>query len=381
MTFARMMTENFTLPRPLCDSLQHLSQSHFSGRLDIQIASATPWQCFFRFGRLIYVSGGSNAQRRWRMHLNQVCPMLDWQSFTQDFPTQTADATWEYQTLCTMVKQGYLTGESAVALVRSLMAEVLFDAACSPELSFESDSQNRLDVQFTLFSVDTALESLCTRLTDWKESGFSTWPPLYYAPLLTKPAVVSLPKQLLELLNGQQTFREVAASLRLDVTEMLKILMPFIQQGAIDAVEVVDFGNRSPAIPSKAAAQQAPLIVCIDDSPACQIVENIVTKAGYRFLAIQDPLQATKVLKQAQPALILLGLITPGIDGHALCLQLRKSEPFKQLPIIVLSGNDSLIERLRAKMAGATGFCNKPIETPKDLLSLIGKHLVQKVSR
>ncbi len=308
--------------------------------------------------------------------------MLDWQSFTQDFPTQTADATWEYQTLCTMVKQGYLTGESAVALVRGLMAEVLFDAARSPELSFESDSQNRLEVQFTLFSVDTALESLRTRLTDWEESGFSTWPPLYYAPLLTKPAVVSLPKQLLELLNGQQTFWEVAAFLRLDVTEILKLLMPFIQQGAIDAVEVVDFGSRSTAIPSKAAAQQAPLIVCIDDSPVvCQIVENILTKAGYRFLAIQDPLQAIKALEQERPALILLDLIMPGMGGHALCLQLRKSELFKQVPIIVLSSNDSLIERLRAKMAGATDFCNKPLEAPKDLLSLIGKHLVQKVSR
>lgn len=376
-----MITENSTSPRFLFDSLQRLSQTQFSGRLDIQPASATPWQCFFRFGRIIYVSGGSNAHRRWRMHLNQVCPMLDWQSFIQDFPTHTADATWEYQTLCTMVKQGYLTGESAVALVRGLMAEVLFDAACSPELSFESDSQNRLGVQFTLFSVDTALESLRTRLTDCKESSFSTWPPLYYAPMLSKSAVVSLPQRLLELLNGQQTFWEVATSLRLDVTEVFKLLMPFIQQGAIDVVEVEDLGNRSTAIPAKAAAQRAPLIVCIDDSPiVSQIVENIVTKAGYRFLAIQDPLQAIKVLEQAQPALILLDLIMPGMGGHALCLTLRKNELFKQVPIIILSSNGSLIERLRAKTAGATDFCNKPIEAPKDFLSLIGKHLVQKVS-
>ncbi len=164
MTFTRIITENPTLPASFLSVLHKLSQTQFSGRLDIQNGLAAPWQYFFRFGRLVYVSGGPNAQRRWRTQLLKVCPLLDWQSFKQDFPVQSDHATWEYQTLCTMVDRGYLTAESAVELVRNLITEVLCEAVCSRELRFEVDPNNFLDAQFTLFSFKTVLENLRTYL-------------------------------------------------------------------------------------------------------------------------------------------------------------------------------------------------------------------------
>jgi two-component system, chemotaxis family, response regulator PixG len=160
MNPTHMMTENPTLPASLLSTLQKLSQRQFSGRLDVHNDSETPWQYFFRFGRLVYVSGGTNAQQRWRAHLLRVCPMFDWQSFAKDFPAQFNDAAWEYQALCTMVRHGYLTGESAVELVRDMTTEVLCEAACSRELYFEIDPHNCLEAQFTLFSFKTVLENL-----------------------------------------------------------------------------------------------------------------------------------------------------------------------------------------------------------------------------
>lgn len=137
----------------------------------------------------------------------------------------------------------------------------------------------------------------------------------------------------------------------------------------------------SPAtIQSKVAVQQAPLIVCIDDNPIiCRIIEHIVTHAGYRFLAILDSLQAPQILGQVQPALVLLDLPMVGTNGRGLCIELRKSDLFKQLPIVALTDSNSFIECFRSKMAGATDLCCKPIASPKKVLALIRKHLPGKV--
>ncbi|HEY9880045.1 MAG TPA: response regulator, partial [Leptolyngbyaceae cyanobacterium] len=69
-------------------------------------------------------------------------------------------------------------------------------------------------------------------------------------------------------------------------------------------------------------------------------------------------------------------LIMPGTNGYEICGQLRKVSLFKETPIIILSGNDGLVDQVRARLLGATDFLSKPIE-PVVILSIIQKHLGQ----
>jgi chemotaxis family two-component system response regulator PixG len=51
----------------------------------------------------------------------------------------------------------------------------------------------------------------------------------------------------------------------------------------------------------------------------------------------------------------------PNTNGYEICGQLRKISTFRDTPIIILTGNDGIIDRVRAKMVGATDFLSKPV--------------------
>ncbi|NCQ42456.1 MAG: response regulator, partial [Cyanobacteria bacterium] len=80
-----------------------------------------------------------------------------------------------------------------------------------------------------------------------------------------------------------------------------------------------------------------------------------------------------------KPDLIFLDLIMPNANGYEICSQLRKLTFFKHTPIVILTGNDGLVDRVRAKMVGSTDFISKPVDTAL-VLDTIRKHLKLTVS-
>jgi len=103
-------------------------------------------------------------------------------------------------------------------------------------------------------------------------------------------------------------------------------------------------------------------------------LEKILTTAGYQFLAVQDSLRAIATLLTRKPDLIFLDLVMPNTNGYEICGQLRKVSSFRNTPIIILTGNDGIIDRVRAKMVGASDFLSKPINA-KTVLEVARQHL------
>ena len=65
--------------------------------------------------------------------------------------------------------------------------------------------------------------------------------------------------------------------------------------------------------------QDRPLIACVDDSlMISHMMEQIIGMAGYRFVAVNDPQDAVKVLQSRQPDLIFLDIVMPRINGYDL---------------------------------------------------------------
>ena len=52
----------------------------------------------------------------------------------------------------------------------------------------------------------------------------------------------------------------------------------------------------------------------------------------------------------------------PNTNGYEICTRLRKVSAFRHTPIVILTGNDGVIDRVRAKVVGATDFLTKPIQ-------------------
>lgn len=65
--------------------------------------------------------------------------------------------------------------------------------------------------------------------------------------------------------------------------------------------------------------------------------------------------------------IVVLDLMMPGITGFEVCEQLRNQKSTKQVPILALTGYDTLQNETRIKSAGASGYMAKPFEVDKFL--------------
>ena len=93
-----------------------------------------------------------------------------------------------------------------------------------------------------------------------------------------------------------------------------------------------------------------------------------------KVTAINDPVKASSVIFRLEPDLILLDITMPRINGYKLCGLLRSSHVFDETPIIMVTGNTGMIDKARAKLAGATDYFTKPF-TQEGLMNIIEKHL------
>jgi two-component system, chemotaxis family, response regulator PixG len=67
----------------------------------------------------------------------------------------------------------------------------------------------------------------------------------------------------------------------------------------------------------------------------------------------------------------------PNTNGYEICGKLRKLSCFRHTPIIILTGNDGVVDRVRAKMVGSSDFLSKETVNTKQVLGVINKHLRQ----
>ncbi|MEM9806196.1 MAG: response regulator [Cyanobacteria bacterium P01_D01_bin.56] len=117
------------------------------------------------------------------------------------------------------------------------------------------------------------------------------------------------------------------------------------------------------------------LVVYIEDHQAdSQAMAQIVQNVGHGYANIVDPLHALPQLLELKPQLIFLDLVMPLVNGYELCAQVRRISAFKEIPIIIVTNNDGIADRVRAKVVGASGFLGKPIRE-KRVTRVLEKYL------
>jgi len=168
--------------------------------------------------------------------------------------------------------------------------------------------------------------------------------------------------------------RDLAVQLRTSPLQVVCSLLPYIQSGIFGLVDVPDLLELvNPAnINYDYDHQDRPLIACIDDSlMISHLMEQIITMAGYKFIAVNDPVNAVGILMNRRPDLIFLDIVMPKISGYDLCAQLRRYPEFEQTPIIFLTSSSGIIDRIRAKMVGSSDFLKKTVDADELLQKII----------
>jgi CheY-like chemotaxis protein len=91
---------------------------------------------------------------------------------------------------------------------------------------------------------------------------------------------------------------------------------------------------------SLASASSQPVLIVEDDAPMRMIMRRILEKEGRSVLEAENGRQALEQLHQSRPALILLDLMMPEMDGFQFMARLRQEEQYRAIPVVVVTAKN-----------------------------------------
>ncbi len=105
------------------------------------------------------------------------------------------------------------------------------------------------------------------------------------------------------------------------------------------------------------------LIVVDDDVDIARFVEMNLTLEGYRVLLAHDGEEALALIEQHQPALAIVDLMMPKLDGLQLTMRLRANPLTSAMPIIMLTARGQTADKVMGLTTGADDYLVKPFDT------------------
>ncbi|MFZ4640927.1 MAG: response regulator [Nodosilinea sp.] len=336
------------------------------------------WLVFFANGGLVYAGANDNSLSRLQDHLQAY----DLRAFLPEPRSISAIATLnslEYGTLWLMLEQHLLTLEQGRAILSHMVEETLFDLLDLHHGSFVFQLSPALSPQLMTHSLSNLVTGLTQKMQTWHQLHTQLQSPDQslllvnlegFESCVTDPAYRALGRRL----DGKTSLRQIARFLKQDLVTVAENLLEAIQQDHITV-------KPSQIQPSPVSSRQQgwfarlPRIVCVDDSPTIrETVESMLESHGYEATSIGNPLKALGLLFQLQPDLILCDIAMPGLDGYELCAMLRQASVFRQTPIVMLTGKEAFLDRVKARMVGASDYLTKPFG-PGELIALVEKYV------
>ena len=347
---------------------------------------AQQWKFYFAGGFLLYSVRETHRIRRWLRCTKHYCPDL----INLDMTTPS-DRCWEYETLYRLFTQEKLTSSQAKAILKETLEECLFPLINTPNLkiAWKAIDHNSLNtspyVGLSAEEVRQALKGIYQLYHQLQQMGlsyiFPEMAPRTKSSNLQQRFASESSLNLVAFMDGQITIWDLVIVTKQPLNVVSRLLHYLVQQDEIKLEVVADLAlvpaTPSPPLLDTDSNQVAykPLIACIDDSPTVgKILEEFLSSSGYRLLYIQNPLLGIVTLSEEIPALIFIDIIMPDTNGYNLCQFLRNSETFKDVSIIIMTSGDGVINRTRAKLAGAKDFLGKPF-TQDDVLKMIQKYV------
>lgn len=293
---------------------------------------------------------------------------------------------WDYHLLHYWVEHDHLSTDGLRSICKSVVADILFDVVQAQGTQYQLTQGAGLGWPSAEQWLDPAAlaDQVTERWQAWVDQDLAAYSP-NLAPVIQHPEPIQADvsprvyQTLMQLLDGQRSLRDLAVKFGQEVLPLMQALQPYLKAGWISLVDIADYpaimGDHGPRERASPGHDRPQKIACIDDSPmVCRAMGQVIRSAGYDFLAITEGAKAIPTLLSQKPDMIFLDLVMPETNGYEICEKLRKISRFKHVPIVILSGNDGLVDQVRARLLGATDFLSKPME-PIVIISIIRKHL------
>ncbi|MFQ4135796.1 response regulator [Nodosilinea sp. PGN35] len=336
------------------------------------------WLVFLANGQLVYAGTTDNKLDRLRDHLHRY-------GIDQSLPDPSTTAaiaafnSLEYGTLWALLEQHLITPDQGRAILSHMVHETLFDLLSLHHGAFVFQLSSALSPQLMTHTISDLVAGITQQIQTWHQLHPHLQSP-DQCPVLLAPeafrASVSdqVYQRMVTWMDGKTSIRRIARYLSRDLLSVARSLVPALQQGQISLV-YGPTATSPPPNPQRPGPDRLPRIVCVDDSTTVrQAVERILDGQGYEATSLGNPLKALGLLFQLQPNLILCDITMPELDGYELCAMLRHSSAFRQTPIVMLTGKDGFLDRVKARMVGATDYLTKPFGAG-ELLALVEKYV------
>ncbi len=393
--------------KDLIAEFNHIKADCFSGNLIIQIADTPSWMLYFSGGLLAGISGGIDAIDRWKRNL------------------ALASLNVPLDRLIKSTNDREIFLNSNKIAQECIAKEVLFDI-----IQFSQNKEDRLSYRFIpvsdkntqvqsalpLLEIQPILTATIQAWQQWGKYGLSLYAPSLFPIIQDSTQIGSFDSDkdlqyLIDSIDGTKSLRSLAIQHQKNLIDVVIPLLPLLKlkiinlstskkSGAELAIHTrknigteaaladsgigqstqIEISLPAHSLQERTMTKSIPLIACIDDSLSVYMsMEKIITEYGYRCFGIQDPLRIITGLLKNKPDLIFLDLVMPITNGYEVCEQIRKTPSLAHIPIVILTGSDGLIDRVRTKFVGANSFLGKPIQVAA-VTKMIDKYLEEKRS-
>jgi twitching motility two-component system response regulator PilG len=335
---------------------------------------AQSWFVFFQNGQIIY-AGDSAGRSRLRDYLHRYT--LEHHLDHIGISTIGTLNAPEYGHVWALLERQVLTPAQGRSIVQSMIRETLFDLLSLHQGSFTFEISPPLSPQLTTIEVSSILADTIKQIQEWKQFSPHIQSPdqcpaiieLEHLRSALKPQTFKL---LTTWVDGKTSIRQMARYLNRDILHVARAIYPYVKRGFVQ-INPPTAGKRSEL--SLPEDRHVPRIVCIDDSATIRkAVEFILNHQGYEATGISNPIKALSLVFQLKPDLILCDIAMPELDGYEICTMLRKSTAFRQTPIIMLTGKDGFIDRVKARIVEATDYLTKPFGA-QELTTIVEKYV------
>ncbi len=360
--------------------LQEVANRGITGSLTIQDQedASVSWQVYVTSERLTYATSSMGKEVRLPYLMQRFSPKIDLAELqVEDHPHKS-----EYIHLCQWCRSGRFPLEELRRLLLRCSQEALAQAIAVNRATLQFRKGDQPDPMVLSVPVLEVIGSVKAVMRRWEQvrpqlpSAFARldlnnqrmdhfcehWEQSQTHP---EPVVAEMIRSqqmsaCIRLLSQKITLYEIAHTLKTDPLVVATWLHPLVMA---DTIKVLPFKE----------AERRTVIACIDDSKTVhRQVQLTLQSVGYDVLSITEPSQALTALVRHRPALILMDVNMPEIDGYELSRMLRQSKQLREIPIVMLTGRDGLLDRLQARMLGVTEYLTKPFD-PERLLQVVQK--------
>lgn len=290
--------------------------------------------------------------------------------FAQEKLTNPASARELFEILCKIriltweQIESYFQTQAAITLEQLLPygGQFQFSPAIEFDLSYGEDRRglNWSELKFELARRKDEWATLAPTINSMED-----------APSLSKGGLEAIPHENVRLhakqyIDGKRSIVEIAERCEQDPLQLARSYVTWSQTNWIIFEEFI----------KAAQSQDFPTILSVDDSPIVQTMIKRSLGDRYNVLLASNAVDALNILNQKSVALLLLDVTMPDIDGIEMCRTVRSIRKFHDLPIVMLTARDSLVDKMKGQIAGTNRYLTKPFDKEK-LLEVVGEFIDQ----